>query len=141
MVLSSLPEAVIGKGRVQSWDGLVLAFPAGDDEAADTDIQRETITALLKHYALQEKTDSNDDARNESALGMPPIVVDAGALDLLPGKVPAQVVVTRTSGSWPHVDSARRKRSQRRQSAARSRLACARRVHELTGATVLLKAR
>ena len=43
------------------------------------------------------KTGSNDDARNESALGMPPIVVDAGALDLLPGKVPAQVVVT------PHV--------------------------------------
>lgn len=96
MVLSSLPEAVIGKGRVQSWV-VGSGVPTGDDEAADTDIQRETITALLKHYALQEKTGSNDDARNESTLGMPPIVVDAGALDLLPGKVPAQVVVT------PHV--------------------------------------
>ena len=96
MVLSSLPEAVIGKGRVQSWV-VGSGVPTGGDEAADTDIQRETITALLKHYALQEKTGSNDDARNESALGMPPIVVDAGALDLLPGKVPAQVVVT------PHV--------------------------------------
>lgn len=67
MVLSSLPEAVIGKGRVQSWV-VGSGVPTGDDEAADTDIQRETITALLKHYALQEKTDSNDDARNESAL-------------------------------------------------------------------------
>ena len=138
MVLSSLPEAVIGKGRVQSWV-VGSGVPTGGDEAADTDIQRETITALLKHYALQEKTGSNDDARNESALGMPPIVVDAGALDLLPGKVPAQVVVTphvgelarmltRLDGNEASVDKVR---SQP--------LACARRVHELTGATVLLK--
>ena len=138
MVLSSLPEAVIGKGRVQSWV-VGSGVPTGDDEAADTDIQRETITALLKHYALQEKTGSNDDARNESALGMPPIGVDAGALDLLPGKVPAQVVVTphvgelarmltRLDGNEASVDEVR---SQP--------LACARRVHELTGATVLLK--
>lgn len=138
MVLSSLPEADVGKGRVQSWV-VGSGVPTGDDEAADTDIQRETITALLKHYALQEKTGSNDDARNESALGMPPIVVDAGALDLLPGKVPAQVVVTphvgelarmltRLDGNEASVDKVR---SQP--------LACARRVHELTGATVLLK--
>lgn len=138
MVLSSLPEAVIGKGRVQSWV-VGSGVPTGDDEAADTDIQRETITALLKHYALQEKTGSNDDARNESALGMPPIVVDAGALDLLPGKVPAQVVVT------PHVGELARMLTRLDENEAsvdevRSQpLACARRVHELTGATVLLK--
>ena len=54
MVLSSLPEAVIGKGRVQSWV-VGSGVPTGDDEAADTDIQRETITALLKHYALRKK--------------------------------------------------------------------------------------
>ena len=138
MVLSSLPEAVIGKGRVQSWV-VGSGVPTGDDEAADTDIQRETITALLKHYALQEKTGSNDDAGNESALGMPPIVVDAGALDLLPGKVPAQVVVTPHAGELARMLT-RLDENEASVDEVRSQpLACARRVHELTGATVLLK--
>ena len=34
MVLSALPEAVIGKGRVQSWV-VGSGVPAGDDETAD----------------------------------------------------------------------------------------------------------
>ena len=99
MVLSSLPEAVIGKGRVQSWV-VGSGVPAGDDEASDSDFQRKTIAALLKHYELPQETDLDDDvdAKHADALDMPPIVVDAGALDLLPDKVPAQVVVTPHAG-------------------------------------------
>lgn len=71
---------------------------------------------------------------------MPPIVVDAGALDLLPGKVPAQVVVTphvgelarmltRLDGNEASVDKVR----------PRSRSPAPAGSMALTGATVLLK--
>ena len=117
--------------------------PTGDDEAADADIQRETIAALLKHYALPQEVDSEDgdDAKHANALDMPPIVVDAGALDLLPNKVPAQVVVT------PHVGELARMLTRLDENEVgvdkvrAQPLACARKLHELTGATVLLKAR
>lgn len=140
MVLSSLPEAVIGKGRVQSWV-VGSGVPTGDDEAADADIQRETIAALLKHYALPQEVDSEDGdgAKHANALDMPPIVVDAGALDLLPNKVPAQVVVT------PHVGELARMLTRLDENEVgvdkvrAQPLACARKLHELTGATVLLK--
>ena len=140
MVLSSLPEAVIGKGRVQSWV-VGSGVPTGDDEAADADIQRETIAALLKHYALPQEVNSEDgdDAKHANALDMPPIVVDAGALDLLPNKVPAQVVVT------PHVGELARMLTRLDENEVgvdkvrAQPLACARKLHELTGATVLLK--
>lgn len=89
MVLAALPEAVLGKGHVQAWvvgSGVPEAAALRDGE---TDAQRETIARLLAHYELA--VDATDD---DPAYDMPPIVVDAGALDLLPGQVPPQVVVT-----------------------------------------------
>ena len=74
MVLAALPEAVIGKGHVQSWV-VGSGVPDADADGAGTDMQRETIAALLKHYDAS----AEDDAGN--AYDMPPIVVDAGALD------------------------------------------------------------
>ena len=140
MVLSSLPEAVIGKGRVQSWV-VGSGVPAGDDEASDSDFQRKTIAALLKHYALPQETDLDDDvdARHAGALDMPPIVVDAGALDLLPDKVPAQVVVTPHAGELARMLTRLDENEASVDEVCSQPLACARRVHELTGATVLLK--
>ncbi len=64
--------------------------PEASVEGTDGDMQRDTIAALLKHYALGSEDENKD------AYDMPPIVVDAGALDLLPNKVPGQVVITRT---------------------------------------------
>ncbi|MFR1206823.1 MAG: bifunctional ADP-dependent NAD(P)H-hydrate dehydratase/NAD(P)H-hydrate epimerase [Bifidobacterium catenulatum] len=140
MVLSSLPEAVIGKGRVQSWV-VGSGVPAGDDEASDSDFQRETIAALLKHYALPQETDLGDDAdaRHASALDMPPIVVDAGALDLLPDKVPAQVVVTPHAGELARMLTRLGEDEVSVDEVRAQPLACARKLRELTGATVLLK--
>jgi len=102
MVLSSLPEAVIGKGRVQSWV-VGSGVPAGDDEASDSDFQRKTIAALLKHYELPQETDLSDDvdAGHAGALDMPPIVVDAGALDLLPDRCRLRWSSPRMPESWP----------------------------------------
>ncbi|NMM97909.1 bifunctional ADP-dependent NAD(P)H-hydrate dehydratase/NAD(P)H-hydrate epimerase [Bifidobacterium olomucense] len=91
MVLTALPEAVIGKGRVQSWV-VGSGVPSAGTAGSDADAQRETIAALLKHYALHgDETDS-------AVYDMPPIVVDAGALDLLPPHVPGQVVITPHAG-------------------------------------------
>lgn len=89
MILAVLPEAVLGKGRVQSWV-VGSGVPAEGDVASGDDMQRATIAALLDHYALED----GDGSRNERAEGMPPIVVDAGALDLLPCHVVPQVVIT-----------------------------------------------
>lgn len=140
MVLSSLPEAVIGKGRVQSWV-VGSGVPAGDDEASDSDFQRKTIAALLKHYALPQETDLDDDvdARHAGALDMPPIVVDAGALDLLPDKVPAQVVVTPHTGELARMLTRLGENEIGVDEVRAQPLACARKLRELTGATVLLK--
>ena len=140
MVLSSLPEAVIGKGRVQSWV-VGSGVPAGDDEASDSDFQRKTIAALLKHYALPQETDLDDDvdARHAGALDMPPIVVDAGALDLLPDKVPAQVIVTPHAGELARMLTRLGENEVSVDEVCSQPLACARKLRELTGATVLLK--
>ena len=131
---------MIGKGRVQSWV-VGSGVPAGDDEASDSDFQRKTIAALLKHYALPQETDLDDDvdARHAGALDMPPIVVDAGALDLLPDKVPAQVVVTPHTGELARMLTRLGENEVGVDEVRAQPLACARKLRELTGATVLLK--
>lgn len=128
-VVNALPESVAGKGRVQSW---VVGSGVADDAHTDdaTDNQRATIKALLNHYDL--------DGNAEEAKAMPAICVDAGALDLLPDHVPAQVVLT------PHSHELARFLNLRGASATAMDVEAepwhwARRTHELTGATVLLK--
>ncbi|MDF7665084.1 bifunctional ADP-dependent NAD(P)H-hydrate dehydratase/NAD(P)H-hydrate epimerase [Bifidobacterium sp. ESL0745] len=69
---------------------------------------------------------------------MPPICVDAGALDLLPERVPAHVVIT------PHAGELAALLRQRGEDVDTAGITAepwrwARRAHELTGATVLLK--
>lgn len=143
MVLAALPEAVIGKGHVQSWV-VGSGVPDSDAEGADNDMQRETIAALLKHYAL------GSEGENEEAYDMPPIVVDAGALDLLPERVPSQVVITphagemakllnrfeSSTGNTEHADS---HEPYTADDVRLNPLASAMRAQKLTGATVLLK--
>ena len=84
----------MGKGHVQAW---VTGCGVPDTDHTDTtDIQRTAISALLAHYSLTQ--DGADNSANSEALAMPPIVVDAGALDLLPDHVPPQVVITPHAG-------------------------------------------
>lgn len=137
MILTVLPEAVLGKGRVQSWV-VGSGVPAEGDVASGDDMQRATIAALLDHYALED----GDGSRNERAEGMPPIVVDAGALDLLPCHVVPQVVITPHAGELAallnRLDADMADVVSRQWVEARP-LRAALRAHELTGATVLLK--
>ncbi|WEV74773.1 bifunctional ADP-dependent NAD(P)H-hydrate dehydratase/NAD(P)H-hydrate epimerase [Bifidobacterium sp. ESL0798] len=69
---------------------------------------------------------------------MPPICVDAGALDLLPERVPAHVIIT------PHAGELAALLRQRGENIDKADITAepwrwAKRAHELTGATVLLK--
>lgn len=92
LVLQRLPEAVMGKGHVQAWT-VGSGVPSDDGAHGEVDMQQQTISALLRHYALT----GNDEA-DAAAHAMPPIVVDAGALDFLPEHVPQQVVITPHAG-------------------------------------------
>lgn len=143
LVLHALPEAVIGKGHVNAWV-VGSGVPASADTADGEDIQRETITRLLAHYARTDEDkpqEEDSSAQGTRPDAMPPIVVDAGALDLLPARVPANVVITPHAGELAvlltRLDAADGSVDDRQVAAAPMHYA--RLAHELTGATVVLK--
>lgn len=134
LVLQALPEAVMGKGHVQAW---VTGCGVPDTDHTDTaDIQRTAISALLAHYSLTQ--DGADNSANSEALAMPPIVVDAGALDLLPDHVPPQVVITPHAGELARLLT-RMDAPTTREEVMAEPLRQVQRACELTGATVVLK--
>ena len=109
------PEVVGGNGKVQAW---VFGPGVSPDDAG----QRRRIEYAFEHVL----------SRGEAA------VVDAGALELLPPHIGPHAVLT------PHAGELARLLSQRGEQVERSTveadpLRWARRAHELTGATVLLK--
>ncbi len=114
-VVAAHPEVVVGNGRVQAW---VFGPGVSPDDAG----QRRRIEYAFGHVLEQ----------GEAA------VVDAGALDLLPAHVGPHAVLT------PHAGELARLLGQRGEDVDRAGveaepLRWARRAHELTGATVLLK--
>lgn len=114
-VLAAHPEVVVGDGRVQAW---VL----GAGVAPDDDAQRTRVRDALAHALAHDQ----------------PAVVDAGALDLLPGRVPPHVVLTPHAGELAALLAAHGDDVDRTAVEA-APLEHARRAHDLTGATVLLK--
>lgn len=163
MVLRNAPEIVIGKGRVQAWavgSGVPTADAsdaaevraAGKHSVHTPDAQRDAIAALLKHYALHDETTSesidnagisfnhkeSDLNRDNGPWTMPPICVDAGALDLLPERVPQHVVITPHAGELAALLRLRGEQVDTSAITAEP-WRWAKRANELTGATVLLK--
>ena len=115
VVVAAHPEVVVGHGRVQAW---VFGPGVSPDDAG----QRRRIGYAFEHVL----------ERGE------PAVVDAGALELLPAHVGPHAVLT------PHAGELARVLTQRGEAVDRAAveaepLRWARRAHELTGATVLLK--
>ncbi|WP_263118301.1 bifunctional ADP-dependent NAD(P)H-hydrate dehydratase/NAD(P)H-hydrate epimerase [Cellulomonas sp. RIT-PI-Y] len=114
-VLAARPEVVHGAGRVQAWL-LGPGVDPGDDEQAGR--VRESLAAAL-------------------AAGQP-AVLDAGALAVLPDRLAPWCVLTPHAGELATLLAARGAHVDR--AAVESEpLRWARRAHELTGATVLLK--
>lgn len=114
-VVAAHPEVVVGDGRVQAW-------ALGPGVAPDDDAQHARVARALADAV-------EDDV---------PAVVDAGALDLLPARVPPHVVLTPHAGELATLLTARGHAAAREDVEA-APLAHARHAHELTGATVLLK--
>lgn len=115
LVLAARPEVVAGEGRVQAW-----ALGPGvdpDDHTQSARVRDALATALATAQ---------------------PAVVDAGALALLPDLLAPWVVLTPHAGELALL-LAQRGELVDRASIEAAPLRWARRAHELTGATVLLK--
>lgn len=159
MVLDRLPEAVIGEGRCQAW--VVGSGVPDGDHAQEGDPQREAIRQLLEPYAVAEAhwpspetlmtiglddlPDSMEDwlallapTFDDGQETLPPVVVDAGALDLLPDRVPPQVVITPHAGELARLLRVRGEAVDA-DDVRRDPLTWALAAWRITGATVLLK--
>ncbi|ACZ29709.1 YjeF-family domain protein [Xylanimonas cellulosilytica DSM 15894] len=130
-VLAARPEVVTAGGRVQAWVlGPGLPATGGDDG------QRERARAALAAASgWPAEAQRVLPAGSESAV---PAVVDAGALALLDQPCPGWVVLTPHAGELATLLAARGEGVERADVEAEP-LRWARRAHELTGATVLLK--
>lgn len=133
-VLAARPEVVPAAGRVQSWvlGPGIPAVPGPGDDPVDDGGQHERVRTALAAATATDATTT--DATPERV----PAVVDAGALSLLPDRCPPSVVLTPHAGELATLLRARGDDVTRTDVEAEP-LRWARRAHEATGATVLLK--
>lgn len=142
VVVSARPEAVPAEGRVQAW-ALGSGIPAADERptaregsgdggggwSADAGQHERIRYALAVACGLL-----SEDVTGPRV----PAVVDAGALSLLPDRCPPSVVLTPHAGELATLLRGRGEDVDR-QGIEAEPLRWARRAHDLTGATVLLK--
>jgi NAD(P)H-hydrate repair Nnr-like enzyme with NAD(P)H-hydrate dehydratase domain len=118
LVVARRPEVVTGPGRVQAWT-------LGPGIAPEDAGQRRRVEHAFDGVVHRGE----------------PAVVDAGALDLLPPHVGPHVVLTPHAGELARLLGERGRRDDHvtREAVEAEPLRWARRAHQLTGATVLLK--
>ncbi|BDR53074.1 carbohydrate kinase [Bombiscardovia nodaiensis] len=132
-VLAALPEAVLGPGRVEAW--VLGSGVAAAGSSKQQDSQRSTIAQILEAHGSWPHQGSQAHETEDSL----PMVVDAGALDLLPAEgLGPKVVLT------PHAGELAALLQDLGEDVTASDIAAepvrwATRTWELTGATVLLK--
>ncbi|WP_431892341.1 bifunctional ADP-dependent NAD(P)H-hydrate dehydratase/NAD(P)H-hydrate epimerase [Cellulosimicrobium funkei] len=143
-VLAARPEVVPAAGRVQSWvlGPGVPAVPGPGDDPVDDGGQHERVRAALAAATATDATATDATATDATTTGATPervpAVVDAGALSLLPERCPPSVVLTPHAGELATLLRARGDDVARTDVEAEP-LRWARRAHDATGATVLLK--
>ncbi|MBD7999803.1 bifunctional ADP-dependent NAD(P)H-hydrate dehydratase/NAD(P)H-hydrate epimerase [Oerskovia gallyi] len=142
VVVSARPEAVPAEGRVQAW-ALGSGIPAAEERGGARDSGG--------NGDGEQSADAGQHERTRYALAIAcgvlaedvagprvPAAVDAGALSLLPDRCPASVVLTPHAGELAALLRARGEDVDRAGVEAEP-VRWARRAHDLTGATVLLK--
>lgn len=127
-VVAVRPEVVVGPGRVQSWV-VGPGVPSGPDRPAGADDGQHERGGAGLAAARGDLAGMGDPA---------PAVVDAGGLALLGDRCPPWFVLTPHGGELTTLLRAHGEDVRRRDVEA-APLRWARRAHELTGATVLLK--
>ncbi|MCL2594678.1 MAG: NAD(P)H-hydrate dehydratase [Promicromonosporaceae bacterium] len=128
MVLAARPEVVLADGRVNAWVLGPGVIEKRLDETRDEHSQREKCWALLGVAS----------GMLGGAVKPVPAVIDAGALTLVDRPLPPSVVLTPHAGELATMLSARGEQVVRAVIEA-DPVRWARRIHEVTGATVLLK--
>jgi hydroxyethylthiazole kinase-like uncharacterized protein yjeF len=129
-VLAARPEVVTAAGRVQAWavgSGVPAGF--GAEQAGHDDGQHDRVRHALLQASGREGADPERTV---------PVVVDAGGLGLLEPTVPPWFVLTPHAGELATLLRDRGEDVDRAAVEGQP-LRWARRAHELTGATVLLK--
>ena len=138
LVLQASPEVVASEQLSGKLDAITVGSGIPDAEHCNSESaqsQREQIANILKNYE-NESQSSNIELQSQNSL--PPICVDAGALDLLPKKVCAKVVLTPHSGELSSL-FARYDLEISAQEILQNPVEYAQKAANLTGATVLVK--
>ncbi|MBF9307958.1 NAD(P)H-hydrate dehydratase [Bifidobacteriaceae bacterium NR044] len=138
LVLQASPEVVASQNLQGKVDAITVGSGIPDAEHCNSESaqeQREQIANILKNYE-NESQSSNIQSQSQSAL--PPICVDAGALDLLPKKVCAKVVLTPHAGELCSLFK-RYDLEISAQEILQNPVEYAQKAADLTGATVLVK--
>lgn len=129
-VLAARPEVVPAAGRVQAW-AVGPGLPAAPSAPGDAGRAQRT---RVRHALAQATGELSSDVVGDAV----PVVVDAGALPLLPDRCPPWVVLTPHAGELATLLRSRGDDVERSDVEGEP-LRWARRARDLTGATVLLK--
>ncbi|MDF0753112.1 NAD(P)H-hydrate dehydratase [Gardnerella greenwoodii] len=138
LVLQASPEVVASQNLQGKVDAITVGSGIPDESHCNSESaqeQREQIANILKNYENESQL-SNIQSQSQNAL--PPICVDAGALDLLPKKVCAKVVLTPHAGELCSLFK-RYDLEISAQEILKNPVEYAQKAADLTGATVLVK--
>ena len=136
LVLQSSPEVVASEQLSGKLDAITVGSGIPDAEHCNSESaenQRKYIESILAQYSNE-----NYNAETQPSNNLPPICVDAGALDLLPKKVCAKVVLTPHAGELSSLFK-RYDLEISAQEILQNPVEYAQKAANLTGATVLVK--
>lgn len=138
LVLQASPEVVASEQLSGKLDAITVGSGIPDASHCNSESaqeQREQIANILKNY---ENESQSSNIQSQSQNELPPICVDAGALDLLPKKVCEKVVLTPHAGELSSL-FARYDLGISAQEILQNPVEYAQKAANLTGATVLVK--
>ncbi len=139
LVLQTSPEVVASEQLTGKIDAITVGSGIPDADHCNTEVsanQRKYIASILAQYA-KENNNSKEQSISQKD-NLPPICVDAGALDLLPKQVCTKVVLTPHAGELSSLFT-RYDLNISAQQISSNPTHYAQEAADLTGATVLVK--
>lgn len=142
LVLQASPEVVASEQLNGKIDAITVGCGIPDESHCNDETalsQRKYIASILAKYSNESKNDNeNDSTETQLNNNLPPICVDAGALDLLPKQVCEKVVLTPHAGELSSLFT-RYDLEVSAQQISANPTHYAQKAANLTGATVLVK--
>lgn len=142
LVLQASPEVVASEQLNGKIDAITVGCGIPDESHCNDETalsQRKYIASILAKYSNEnDNKNENDNAETQLNNNLPPICVDAGALDLLPKQVCEKVVLTPHAGELSSLFT-RYDLEVSAQQISSNPTHYAQKAADLTGATVLVK--